>query len=61
MSTTTVSRFRRMQLLLCMLTLSACAFGTERATVIPAPAVDNPKAAGPTQTARAKPALQATV
>ena len=51
MNTTTVNRFRRIQLLLCMLTLSACAFGAERATVIPAPAVDNPKAAGPMQTA----------
>ena len=50
MNTTTISRFRRTQLLLCMLTLSACAFAAERATVIPAPAVDNPKAAGPTQT-----------
>ena len=51
MNTTTVNRFRRMQLLLCMLTFSVCAFGAERATVIPAPAVDNPKAAGPMQTA----------
>jgi len=51
MNTTTINRFRRLQLLICMLTLSACAFGAERATVIPAPAVDNPKAAGPMQTA----------
>ena len=50
MNTTTISRFRRIQLLLGMLTLSACTFAAERATVIPAPAVDNPKAAGPTQT-----------
>ena len=36
-----------------MLTLTACStgFGAEPAVVVPAPAVDNPKAAGPLQTA----------
>jgi peptide-methionine (S)-S-oxide reductase len=51
MNTTSLNRLRRVPLLLCMLVLSACAFGAEPATVIPAPAADNPKAAGPMQTA----------
>jgi peptide-methionine (S)-S-oxide reductase len=38
-------------LLLGTLMLSACALGAEPATVIPAPAVDNPKAEGPMQSA----------
>ena len=45
------SRLRRAALWFCTLTLSACAFAAEPVTVIPAPAVDNPKAAGPLQTA----------
>ena len=45
------SRLRRAALWTCALTLSACAFAAEPVTVIPAPAVDNPKAAGPLQTA----------
>ena len=51
MNTTTMNRFGRVQLLICMLALSACAFGAEPATVIPAPVLDNSKAAGPMQTA----------
>ena len=45
------SRLRRAALWFCTLTLSACAFAAEPVTMIPAPAVDNPKAAGPLQTA----------
>ena len=45
------SRLRRTALWFCTLALSACAFAAEPVTVIPAPAVDNPKAAGPLQTA----------
>jgi peptide-methionine (S)-S-oxide reductase len=51
MNTTTLNQFGHVLLLICMLAISACAFATEQATVIPAPAVDNPKAAGPMQTA----------
>jgi peptide-methionine (S)-S-oxide reductase len=46
-----VSPLRRAALLLCTFALTACAFGAEPATVIPPPAVDNPKTAGPLQTA----------
>jgi len=38
-------------LVLSALALSACAHGAESPRVVPAPAVDNPKAAGPLQTA----------
>jgi peptide-methionine (S)-S-oxide reductase len=46
-----LSPLRRFALLLGALALSACALGAEPATVIPAPTVDNAKAAGPMQTA----------
>src|SRR5262245_481960 len=49
--TRNLNRLRRAAFLLCTLALSACAFGAEPATVIPAPAIDNPKTAGPMQTA----------
>jgi len=45
------NRLRRAALWTCALMLSACAFAAEPVTVIPAPAVDNPKAAGKLQTA----------
>jgi peptide-methionine (S)-S-oxide reductase len=45
------NRLRRAGLWLCALTLSACAFAAEPVNVIPAPTVDNAKAAGSLQTA----------
>ena len=48
---TTCNPLRRAALLVWTLAVSACALGAEPATVIPAPAVDNAKAAGPMQTA----------
>ena len=48
------SRLRRAASWFCTLTLSACAFAAEPATVIPAPAVDNPKSRGPAADGRAR-------
>jgi peptide-methionine (S)-S-oxide reductase len=45
------SRRGHVALALCSMALSACAVGAESATVIPPPAVDNAKSAGPVQTA----------
>src|SRR5262245_19874320 len=47
----TTNPLPRVALLLWTLAVSACAFGAEPATVVPVPAVDNAKSAGPTQTA----------